>query len=243
MLAGHRCKGCFRRLCEQAGIRRIRRRRRYQPRLHDLRHTFAVHRLTSWYRQGADVQKLLPSLSVYLGHAHLSATQVYLSMTPELLEEANARFERYAEKGESAMTDVALLGPWVRRFLLEHLVGERNLARNTQQSYRDTLALAPALRRTASRKPIDRLRIEDLSADRIRAFLRELEEKRGCGAATRNQRLAAIHSLAHFIGQHSPEHVHWCGRDPLDPVQEGGPAAAVATWRRRRWTPCWRHRT
>jgi creatinine amidohydrolase/Fe(II)-dependent formamide hydrolase-like protein len=62
------------------------------------RHTFAVDRLTSWYRQGAWVQKLLPVLSVYLGHAHLEATAVYLSMTPDLLAEANARFERYAQQ-------------------------------------------------------------------------------------------------------------------------------------------------
>jgi integrase len=72
---------------------------RYQPRLHDLRHTFAVNRLTEWYRQGADVQRLLHHLSVYLGHAYLAATQVYLTMTPELLHEAGTRFERYA-RGE-----------------------------------------------------------------------------------------------------------------------------------------------
>jgi integrase len=58
---------------------------RRQPRLHDLRHTSAVHRLTTWYREGRDVQKLLPQLSVYMGHARLAATQVYLTMTPELL--------------------------------------------------------------------------------------------------------------------------------------------------------------
>ncbi len=69
---------------------------RCQPRLHDLRHTSAVHRLTTWYREGKDVQKLLPQLSVYLGHTHLAATQVYLTMTPELLHEASLRFERYA---------------------------------------------------------------------------------------------------------------------------------------------------
>jgi integrase/recombinase XerD len=63
--------------------------------LHDLRHSFAVHRLTSWYRQGADVQKLLPQLSVYLGHVCIRHTQVYLSMTPELLHEAGRRFEQY----------------------------------------------------------------------------------------------------------------------------------------------------
>jgi integrase/recombinase XerD len=109
------------------------------------------------------------------------------------------------------MTDTALLGPWVRRFLLEHLVGERNFSRNTQQSYRDTLRLLLPFVAASTRKQIDRLGVEDLSASRVRAFLLELEEKRRCGAATRNQRLAAIHSLAHFIGLHSPEHIPWCG--------------------------------
>jgi site-specific recombinase XerD len=68
---------------------------RYQPRLHDLRHTSAVHRLTKWYREGKDVQKLLPQLSVYMGHTLLEATQRYLTMTPELLHEASLRFEHY----------------------------------------------------------------------------------------------------------------------------------------------------
>lgn len=69
---------------------------RQAPRLHSLRHSFAVHQLTDWYRQGADVQRLLPVLSTYLGHARLRHTQVYLSMTPELLHQAALRFERYA---------------------------------------------------------------------------------------------------------------------------------------------------
>jgi len=84
----------FRRLCVHASIRRLDA-GRYQPRLHDLRHTFAVHRLTEWYQRGAGVQKLLPQLSVYLGHRYLAGTQVYLTMTPELLQQAAARFERY----------------------------------------------------------------------------------------------------------------------------------------------------
>ena len=69
---------------------------RQAPRLHSLRHSFAVHQLTDWYRQGADVQRLLPVLSTYLGHARLRHTQVYLSMTPELLHQAALRFEHYA---------------------------------------------------------------------------------------------------------------------------------------------------
>lgn len=64
-----------------------------------MRHCFAVNRLTTWYRQGADVQKLLPQLATYLGHVKLSATQVYLTMTPELLHEASVRFEQYARQG------------------------------------------------------------------------------------------------------------------------------------------------
>lgn len=66
-----------------------------QPRLHDLRHTFAVHRLVSWYRQGADVQRLIYFLQIYLGHDKLAHTQRYLTMTPELLGQANQRFANY----------------------------------------------------------------------------------------------------------------------------------------------------
>ena len=73
---------------------------RYQPRLHDLRHAFAVNRLVTWYRQGADVQRLLPLLSTYLGHVHIAATQQYLTMTPELLQEASRRFHGYAQPEE-----------------------------------------------------------------------------------------------------------------------------------------------
>lgn len=72
------------------------------PRLHDLRHSFAVHNLTAWYRQGADVQRLLPVLSTYLGHSDLEGTKVYLSMTPELLQQASLRFAHYVDGGQNA---------------------------------------------------------------------------------------------------------------------------------------------
>ncbi len=70
---------------------------RYQPRLHDLRHSMASHRLVAWYHEGADVQRLLPQLATYLGHVDIAATQRYLTMTPELLSEASRRFEHYAQ--------------------------------------------------------------------------------------------------------------------------------------------------
>lgn len=88
----------FKQLRRQAKVSRIDG-SRYQPRLHDMRHTYAVTRLVRWYREGADVQRLLPQLATYLGHVHISGTQRYLSMTPELLRQASLRFERYALGG------------------------------------------------------------------------------------------------------------------------------------------------
>lgn len=88
-------RNAFRRLRAHTGLRREGGPRR-QPRLHDLRHTAAVHRLISWYRSGADLQALLPKLATYLGHVDLSATQRYLTLTPELLRQASQRFEHYA---------------------------------------------------------------------------------------------------------------------------------------------------
>ena len=89
----------FKRLLDAAGIRHDGNDGRRAPCLHSLRHAAAVHRLESWYRQGADVQRLLPALSTWLGHAHLDGTQVYLTMTPELLQEASVRFDRHVNGG------------------------------------------------------------------------------------------------------------------------------------------------
>ena len=105
-----------------------------------------------------------------------------------------------------------LLGPWVRRYLAEHLVTERNLASNTQLSYRDTLALLLPFLSDVARRAVDRLLVKDVSAERVRLFLQYLEQDRGCSTATRNQRLAAIRAFARFVAMRSPDHVEWCGQ-------------------------------
>jgi site-specific recombinase XerD len=107
------------------------------------------------------------------------------------------------------MPDPNLMGVWVRRFLLEHLAA-RNLARNTQQSYRDTLSLLLPFVATDRRKAVDRLMVWDLPVETLKRFLDFLEKQRHCSIRTRNQRLAAIHAMARFIAEHSPEHVAWC---------------------------------
>jgi integrase/recombinase XerD len=109
-----------------------------------------------------------------------------------------------------SMRNITLMGLWVRRFLLEHLVAERNLARNTQCSYRDTMVLLLPFMSRFLKTPVDQLAVSDLSPRLVRRFLEHLENDRGCSGGTRNLRLGAIHSLAKFIGSHSPEHVAWC---------------------------------
>ena len=84
--------GLVRRLGIGVGARR-------PPRLHDLRHTFAVRRMLAWYREGADVRARLPELSVYLGHVNPGDTFWYLSAVPELLGIAGERFERFVSVG------------------------------------------------------------------------------------------------------------------------------------------------
>jgi site-specific recombinase XerD len=76
------------------------------------------------------------------------------------------------------MNDLTLLGPWVRRFLLEHLVAERNLARNTQRSYRDALAMLIPFVADKLHQSVDRLTVINVSADLVRLFLTDLEQSR-----------------------------------------------------------------
>lgn len=117
------------------------------------------------------------------------------------------------------MTNSTLLGTWIRRFLLEHLVAERNLALNTQKSYRDMLMKLLPYLAEKSAKSIDRLIIDDLSAQNVRLFLSSVEES-GCSISTRNQRLAGIHALTRFIGEHNPEYVEWCSQIRLVPFKK-----------------------
>src|SRR6516162_1088564 len=114
-------------------------------------------------------------------------------------------------RAEAGMSDPIALGPWLRRFLCEYIVTERNLSQNTRKSYRDTFSLLLPFISGKLRKPIDRLAVGDLTSRHVLEFLAHLEEERGCSIRTRNQRLAAIRAFARFIGSRDPAHVEWCG--------------------------------
>jgi integrase len=88
----------FRRLCEQIGLHGSASARR--PRIHDLRHRFAVNTLIRWYREGVDVERCLPRLSTYLGHGCCEHTYWYLTAVPELLRLAAERLEQKGVRHE-----------------------------------------------------------------------------------------------------------------------------------------------
>jgi site-specific recombinase XerD len=113
-----------------------------------------------------------------------------------------------------------LIAYWVRRFLVEHIVVERNLSKNTQKSYRDTFSLLlPFVARRQGTTP-DKIKIEHLSTDMVREFFQELQGQRGCSVVTCNQRLATIHSLAQYIAWKSPEHIIWAGQIKAIPFKK-----------------------
>ena len=109
------------------------------------------------------------------------------------------------------MSNAHILGSWLKRFLAEHIVTERNLARNTQKSYRDTFKLLLPFASKKLRKPVDRLAILDLTSSLVLQFLSHIERDRGCSVQTRNQRLTAIRAFARFVASREPVYVEWCG--------------------------------
>ena len=109
------------------------------------------------------------------------------------------------------MTSAYSLGPWLERFFLEHIVTERNLSRNTFDSYRDTFNLLLPFACEKLKKPDDRLAVRDIDSSLVLEFLAHLEDKRGCSVQTRNQRLSAIRAFARFVGSRDAAHVGWCG--------------------------------
>lgn len=108
------------------------------------------------------------------------------------------------------MTEQPLLGSWIRRFVLEYLPQDRNLAANTRRSYRDMFCLLIPFAADRLKRAVDSIEVRELSADVVKDFLIYLRDIRKCCMQTCNQRLAAIHAFAYFVGTRSPEHLEWC---------------------------------
>ena len=101
------------------------------------------------------------------------------------------------------------VGPWVRRFLVEYLIGERNYSLHTQQSRRDTFVLFLPFAAKRCRCALDQLALSKINPKLVREFVRHLEQVRHCSASTINQRVISLRAWARFVGITSPEHLQW----------------------------------
>jgi integrase/recombinase XerD len=102
------------------------------------------------------------------------------------------------------------LGALVHDFFLDYLSQQKGLRHSSVRSYRDTLRLFLPFVAKQARRPISRLRLEDLTLDRVLAFLRHIEQERCNSIATRNQRLAALRTFVDYLGRRSPEALKLC---------------------------------
>ncbi|MEO8442967.1 MAG: tyrosine-type recombinase/integrase, partial [Betaproteobacteria bacterium] len=119
------------------------------------------------------------------------------------------------------------LGRDLVQFFEDYLPAQRGLSPHTIRSYRDALVLLLQFTTRDAKRPIERLDITDLTAERVAKFLAFLESDRDNGIATRNARLGAIHVFARFIAAHRPEHLGSLQRIIGMPFKHGAREAPI----------------
>jgi len=122
------------------------------------------------------------------------------------------------------MTGKRPLGPLVHSFFLDHLVTVKGLRPASMRSYRDTIRLLLCFVAEQQRTKITKLNVQDLSFERVLGFLRYLENDRHNHVRTRNQRLAALHTLFDYIATREPEMLDTCQRVRAIPMKRAAPA-------------------
>jgi len=118
-------------------------------------------------------------------------------------------------------------GRCLMRFFQEYLPALRGVSLHTIRSYRDALVLLLRFTARETKRPIETLDIADVNADRVARFLKSLESERRNGIATRNARLAAIHTLARFLVAEHPEHLESLQRVLGIPFKRGAREAPI----------------
>jgi integrase/recombinase XerD len=122
------------------------------------------------------------------------------------------------------MTGSRPLGPLVHSFFLDHLITVKGLRPASVRSYRDTIRLLLCFIATNNNKKITKLTVEDLSFEQILDFLRHLEHERANHVRTRNQRLAALHTLFEYIATREPQMLEVCQQVAAIPTKRAAPA-------------------
>ncbi|MGY4497946.1 site-specific recombinase XerD [Bradyrhizobium sp. GM24.11] len=191
-------KETFDRLVDKAGIRS---RSAHRPRLHDLRHTFAVRALqgspTGRGRCGAH----MAALATYMGHVNIYATLlVPRGHARPLARCRHGRRSVYVRR-EVIMTPIA---PLIETFLRDTLACQRGASRHTRDSYASSFQLLFVFAADRLKVKPSALTLEQIDAGLVSAFLEHLEDERKNAAVTRNVRLAAIKSFFRFLEYRQP---------------------------------------
>jgi len=121
------------------------------------------------------------------------------------------------------MSDTPLLGPLVHAFFVDHLITVKGLRPASVRSYRDTVRLLLVFVAADKRCKLSRLALADLTFARVLGFLRYLEAERGNHIRTRNQRLAALHTLFEYIAGRAPEMLNVCQQVTAIPMKRVAP--------------------
>lgn len=122
------------------------------------------------------------------------------------------------------MSEAQPLGPLIHSFFIDHLITVKGLRPASVRSYRDTIRLLLRFVAADKRTKITRLRVGDLTFERVVGFLRYLETERGNHTRTRNQRLAVLHTLFDYIAGRDPEMLAVCQRVAAIPTKRTPPA-------------------
>ena len=170
-----------------------------RPRMHDLRHGFTVATLVGWYREGRDVEVLLPRLSTYLGHVNPGFHLLVCQRRP-----GTAAPGRRSPRARRPV--MSALAPALEAFFTDRLGRQRNASPHTIASYRDTFRLLLGFARARTGKEPCRLDFADVDAELVGAFLAHLEADRHNSVQTRNTRLTAIRSFYRFASYREPAH-------------------------------------
>jgi integrase/recombinase XerD len=120
--------------------------------------------------------------------------------------------------GDEPVTSGQPLGPLIQSFFVDHLVTVKGLRPTSVRSYRDTIRLLLSFVARNKKSRITKLTVEDLTFERVVGFLRYLEDERRNHVRTRNQRLAALHTLFDYIAARQPEMLGVCQRVAAIPM-------------------------
>jgi len=197
------------------------------PRLHCLRHSFAVGCLLRWYREGLDPQSRLYQLSTFMGHVDPASNAALPDDHAPISRRGQPAVRSVRPTGVVAgkvMTGPRPLGPLIHSFFLDHLATVKGLWAASMRSYRDTIRLLLCFIAQDKKTKITKLTIEDLTFERLLGFLRYLENDRDNHVRTRNQRLAALHTLFDYIASREPEMLEVCQRVAAIPMKRAAPA-------------------